>query len=290
MYANGDGVTKDDAQARRWYQKASNAGFALGDHDLGIVYLFGQGVRADPKKAIDLFAKAANTGLATSILLLGMIYQQGFGSIKSDQKTALEWFQKGATLGQVDCQDSLGWIYANGIGVERDYSLAVKWYRSAAEQNDPVGAYGLGVRYMTGQGVVRDVVEAMKWFRTATDAGHADAAFNLALILSNQIPGRDGPPDFVSAAKFLTIAANQGISDGQCVLGLLYANGYGVPQDDVTAYQWVFLSLRGTNQCDQDRVALQARMTSAQLAEAKRRAAEFTPVPSKFNYGPSVPR
>lgn len=290
IYANGLGVPQDFAQALRWYRESVVAGSPVGDYDLGVAYLLGQGVPVDSRDAIDSLTKAANAGFSYSMMVLGLIYETGFASTKPDLKTALAWFQKGAELGEVHCQVTLGSKYANGVGVDVDYAEAVKWYRAAAEQHDPVGEYGLAVRYENGQGVTRDLSEAMIWFGKAADAGHADAAFNLALILADQVPGRDVPPDYASAVKYLAIAASQDISDGQCVLGLLYAHGYGVPQDDVAAYEWVLLSQRGTHNCDQDRVNLEARMTAAQVTEAKRRAAAFKPLPSKFNYGSSVPR
>lgn len=289
FYANGVGVPQDYAQALKWYLESSKAGFPPADYDLGVVYLFGQGVPGDPRRAMDLFTKAANAGLPSSMFALGSIYESGLPPIEADRKAALKWFQKGADLGETRCQGELGWAYANGAGTKRDYTEAVKWYRAAAEQGDPIGEYGLGVRYLQGQGVARDVSQAMYWFQKAADAGHADAAFNLGALLANQIPGHEGPPDFASAAKYLTIAANQDISDGQCILGLLYFHGYGVPQDSVTAYKWILLSRRGSRSCDQDEVNLRGIMTEQQLAEAKRRAAEFKPIPSSINYGSSVP-
>lgn len=289
FYANGLGVPQDYTQAVRWYLQSSKAGFPPGDLDLGIVYMLGQGVRADPEQGMELLTKAANAGLADSMFVLGSIYESGFSPIEANRKVALDWFQKGADLGETRCQGELGWIYANGIDVKRDYSRAVKWYRAAAEQGDPVGAYGLAVRYLQGEGVTRDISQAMYWFQKAADGGHADAAFNLGALLAGEIPGRVGPPDFTSAAKYLAIAASQDVSDGQCMLGLLYAHGYGVPKDDVAAYQWILLSQRGSHACDQDEINLRARMTEPQLAEAKRRAAEFKPTPSRINYGSSVP-
>jgi uncharacterized protein len=285
IYANGAGVPQDYAKAITWYLQSSKAGFPPADQDLGITYLLGQGVPADPRRGMELFTETANDGLPYSMFLLGLIYETGFGPVKVDRKAALEWFLKGAELGDVGCQGELGWIYANGIGAKKDYSLAVKWYRAAADQEDPVGAYGLAVRYMQGQGVAQDALQAMYWFQKAADAGHADAAYNLAAMLANQIPGHIGPPDYNTAAKYLAIAANQNISDAQCLLGLLYYHGFGVPQDNVSAYKWILLSQRGSHACDQDEVALRTMLAAPQLEEAKRGAAEFKPARSKINYG-----
>ena len=47
MYASGEGVPKDDAEAVRWYRKAAEQGHAFAQYNLGIRYAFGQGVLKD---------------------------------------------------------------------------------------------------------------------------------------------------------------------------------------------------------------------------------------------------
>ena len=45
MYANGEGVPKDDAEAARWYRMAANQGDAAAQYSLGVSYANGEGVR-----------------------------------------------------------------------------------------------------------------------------------------------------------------------------------------------------------------------------------------------------
>ena len=45
MYANGEGVPKDDAEALKWYRKAAEQGFAKAQLNLGVMYTNGEGVR-----------------------------------------------------------------------------------------------------------------------------------------------------------------------------------------------------------------------------------------------------
>ena len=45
LYANGQGVPKDDAQARQWYEKAANQGHALAQVNLGGLYDYGREAR-----------------------------------------------------------------------------------------------------------------------------------------------------------------------------------------------------------------------------------------------------
>ena len=76
------------------------------------------------------------------------------------------------------------------------------------------------------------------------------------------------------AVRWFRLAAEQG--DAQFNLGVRYANGQGVPQDDVSAHMWLHLAA-ATGQVEartvRERVA--ASMTREQIAEAQARAREW---------------
>ena len=48
--------------------------------------------------------------------------------------------------------------------------------------------------------------------------------------------------DYVTAAKEFNKAAEQGDADAQLLLGIMYNNGEGVPQDDKEAVKWYRLA------------------------------------------------
>ena len=48
--------------------------------------------------------------------------------------------------------------------------------------------------------------------------------------------------DYVSAVRWLSLAADQGEVDAQVTLGVMYANGEGVPEDDAEAVRWYRLA------------------------------------------------
>jgi TPR repeat protein len=75
-------------------------------------------------------------------------------------------------------------------------------------------------------------------------------------------------------------AADQGDSGSHFILGVMYATGQGVPQDDVEAHKWSNLVASRATSDDQKlfakiRDVLAKQMTAAQLAEAQRRASEW---------------
>jgi hypothetical protein len=58
-YANGDGVTKDYAEAVKWYRRAAEQGVPFAQFNLGVRYANGQGVERDPVQAYRWFSVAA---------------------------------------------------------------------------------------------------------------------------------------------------------------------------------------------------------------------------------------
>ena len=75
--------------------------------------------------------------------------------------------------------------------------------------------------------------------RVAADQGDADGQVNLGLMYAD---GRGVPEDDPEAVRWIRLAADQGNGDAQLWLGLMYANGEGVPEDDVTAHMWFDLA------------------------------------------------
>ena len=95
-----------------------------------------------------------------------------------------------------------------------------------------------------------------------------------------RLPDQSGQPDEAQAAKYFRMAADQGIGDGQCYLGKMYAAGQGLPKDPVLAYQWALIaSQNGAEQCLQTLKSLEPEMKLEQVNEAKRRASEWKPQP-----------
>ena len=96
--------------------------------------------------------------------------------------------------------------------------------------------------------------------------------------------GRGIPQDDAEAVQWWRLAADEGLAAAQSNLGFMYANGRGVPQDYVEAHMWY--SLAGAQNSGEDRArsveardAVAERMTREQLADAQRRAREWTQPP-----------
>jgi len=109
----------------------------------------------------------------------------------------------------------------------------------------------------------------------AAEQGYADAQFNLGLMYAN---GRGVPQDYAEAAKWFRLAADQGDATAQHNLALMYYSGKGVPKDNVLAHMWSHLAAsQGGEDAVKKRDAIAALMTPQQIAEAQRLAREWKP-------------
>ena len=91
MYANGQGVPKDDQQAVFWYRKAADQGHAKAQYNLGFMYAKGEGVPKDDQQAVSWYRKAADQGNASAQYNLGLMYAKGEGVPKDDQLAYFWW-------------------------------------------------------------------------------------------------------------------------------------------------------------------------------------------------------
>jgi len=86
------------------------------------------------------------------------------------------------------------------------------------------------------------------------------------------------PQDDHEAVKWYRRAAEQGDADAQANLGVMYANGAGVPQNYVLAYMWANLAAStGSEKAGKNRDILARSMTPNQLAEAQKLSREWKP-------------
>lgn len=135
MYADGNGVPKDNGEALKWYRLSAENGYALGQAAVGFMYDAGRGVRADPSEAAKWYGLAAAQGDAGAQRNLGVMYSAGRGVAKDDAEAA-RLFGLSAAKGDSLAQLNLGISYANGLGVTRDYPESIKWLRLAAANGD----------------------------------------------------------------------------------------------------------------------------------------------------------
>jgi TPR repeat protein len=145
---------------------------------------------------------------------------------------AEQWLRKAAEAGLAEAQFRLGTLYQSGRVTDPGKTNALFWFEKAASQHHVGALFNLGSMYGTGQGVPRDPQAAARFFREAAELGDAYAQFNMAR---------------------------------RC------AEGQGIPTNLVEGLKWYALAeLGGITSAHEPKQALEARLTAAQLDEARR--------------------
>ena len=125
--------------------------------------------------------------------------------------------------------------------------------KTEAQNGNRVAQNNLGAAYYNGQGVEQDLNEAIKWYKKAADLGHGVARWNLETI------------------------ARQGHAGAQYNVGLLYHEGIGIKQNNVTAYAWWDIAAtNGYQDAKEKKTIITERITPAQIVKAEELVLEMT--------------
>ena len=117
-----------------------------------------------------------------------------------------------------------------------------------------------------------DFATALKEWKPLAEEGNAVAQNNLGLMYQN---GWGVPQDDKEAVYWYKLAAEQGDAKAQYNLGVMYALGEGVIKDYVYAHMWGNIaSMNGNDKGETLRGYVAEKMTSSQIEEAQRLAKE----------------
>lgn len=155
----------------------------------------------------------------------------------------------------------------------------------AADAGDPAAQDKLAQQFI----LHGNTTEAETWYRKAAEQGFAHAQGQLGnrlLMRSRMSVGLKPASRAVmeeEAVKWITLAANQGDTRGQADFADICLGGKLVKQDLVEAYKWGELASHGSmidvaavsGRSTRDAAIL--KMNADQIAEARKRAAEFVP-------------
>jgi TPR repeat protein len=260
-YAKAEGVARDDAVARQWFERAATQGVAQAQYLLGAMLERGRGGARSYTDALQSYRRAADQGYAPAEVALGRFYGRGLG-VPRDVTQRTTWYRRAADHGNPIGQWAMGNFYQNGDGVERDMAKALGMYLRAAKHGFIPAEARLGWIYQHGvNGVPRDDAEALHWYRLAAAGGSPIGLNGLAAYYRR---GTLVPRDYAQAMRLFRQAADKGSPLAAYNLGLMYANGHGVPVDRQQARAWFEKAAAAGNQAAIDllirqRVACEAR-------------------------------
>jgi TPR repeat protein len=130
LFAAGSGMPKDEAQARKLFERAAQAGNARAAAEL-MALSNNSGAPTDPAEARALLTKAAEANSAEAQYQLGIMYAEGTGGPKDDV-AARALFDKAAAQGHAEALDWMGAFALSGRGGPQDTKAAKEYYAKAA--------------------------------------------------------------------------------------------------------------------------------------------------------------
>lgn len=183
---------------------AAANGHAVAQWKLGRMYADGDGVGRNDLRAFEYFRGIADAHaddapgtpqarfVANAFVALGIYYLDGVpnSQVKADPDRAREMFQYAASyFADPDAQYHLGRLYLSGRGSVKDPKLAARWFGLAANKGHHEAQALLGSMLFKGDVVPRQAALGLMWLTLASDAAGApdkwisdlhDAAFKQA--------------------------------------------------------------------------------------------------------------
>jgi TPR repeat protein len=115
-----------------------------------------------------------------------------------------------------------------------DHAAAARSYLAAAQEGDRLAAFNLAMMLFRGETPGSRDV-AIAWLRRSAEQGMTQAQYNLGLLYEN---GTGVERSLAKATEWWTRAADQGHIEAQVATGTQYFLGRGAPHDETVACRW----------------------------------------------------
>jgi len=171
-------------------QYAAEQGEPVAQWKLGHMYADGDGVPRDDLRAFNYFSEIANTHpddapgtpqasfVANAFVALGHYYLTGIPNtrVTADRERAREMFDYAATyFGDADAQYELGRLYLNGA--PSDPHQAARWFLLAATKGHCRAEVALGDMLFQGHAVPRQAARGLMWLTLGKDCAGNDESW-----------------------------------------------------------------------------------------------------------------
>lgn len=144
------------------------------------------------------------------------------------------WAKYGAEQNDAMSQAWLGDCYRCGKGAEKNPEAAFENYFKAASGGNISAMADLANCYRIGFGTAVDVEKCKIWAEAAANEGYAPAM----IVLGRLYKGNEAVRNYEKARYWLERANEQSRPEAPGLLGNLYDNGFGVPEDAAKAAEY----------------------------------------------------
>jgi TPR repeat protein len=204
---------------------------------LGKICFEGQGVDPDYERAVLLLHAAAIRGSGEAYYELGRLFEQGEGEYRNE-KEAIAYYTQALKYQHAAAAQRLEQLSASSPkSAEFAQSMEYMENLNSALKGNVLAQYNVGVFQYLGKGFAQpNYTEAAKWFTMAANQGYAKAQYNLGTLYEN---GEGVGKSLSQALKWYRLAAEQQDAPAQYALGTLYRDGQGVKKNAKLAREWL---------------------------------------------------
>lgn len=238
LYETGQHVRQDNSKAATLYKRAVDQNYAPAMNNLAYLHKTASGVAFAPDKAIALYKHAITLKNTRAMLIFGHMHLHGL-LMPQNTEEAFHFFKMAADLKDPDGLYQLGLIHELGETVPQNLQLAWNYYQQAAKLGDKRAEkrlsyltalkntqkshpyYVEAAKLLKKRVTQSEMTEISESLLTASDLGHPLAQYKLGLIYYNNPEIKD---DYLTAEKFLSLAAKQYNMQAMTLLGFLYAD------------------------------------------------------------------
>ncbi len=185
-----------------------------------------------------------------------------------DRQKAAAYYRQAAEAGDPSGMHNYGAACINGQGVPHDPVAGREWIERSAHAGLAAAQHTLSVLARRGVGGERDLEAFVRWAQRAADQGVAPAFYDLGIYFLEPDGAHDADPP--RAAEYLRQAALKQHPAAQYSYAMLCEHGVGVPANNIQAFVYFALALRGGQSAAQERLdRLRARMNARELTAAQ---------------------
>jgi hypothetical protein len=162
LYATGTGVDKDEAEARKWFQRAAADGDERSQFNLGVL----AAAAGDDEEAVRWYEKAAKQQHSAAAYNLALLYLDGTGG---NDSRAMALLRQAAEAGISGAQYQLGLMLSDEGKSTFDLDAAMKWFERAARSGHVPSQVNLGTILATHSPDADARVTACAWYMIAAE-------------------------------------------------------------------------------------------------------------------------
>lgn len=228
MYANGQGLPRDTAQAAALLSQACDAHFPAACTHLGIQSLSPANTSdANNAQALAWFTKACPADANAAFDAMGCLYasrmhalgvatpkDQNLSQFAAERICAPTYEDHEPPHVAAACFRDAALAYEGGLVGGPDVATAATFHEKACELGHTTSCYELGALYKKGYAhLPKNVAFAQAFLTIACDGAEPLGCRDMSAL---HLEGVSGQPDFVQAAQLLTKACTLGLIDDRC--------------------------------------------------------------------------